>query len=104
MEDLVEAFTQILLVSTVEDLPVLPEHFAEDLLRDVLVLVVMLWVQPDNLCQRPHQSVQLAALVLLILLDERVERLLDLCALSCLIEGVESFNDNLLVGQWAQVG
>ena len=57
-EDFVEGLREVLLVASVQDVPVLPEDFAEDLLGDVLVLNVVLGVYSDDLSQWLHEVLQ----------------------------------------------
>ena len=54
-ENLVECLCEVLLISTIQDLPVLPKDFTENLFCDILILQVVLRIYSDDLCQRLHQ-------------------------------------------------
>lgn len=82
-EDFIEGFGEILLVGTVQNLPILPEDLGEDLLSDVLILNVVLGVDPNDLGQRLHQVAQIGLLrhVLSVLVVEGSEGCEDLLSI-----------------------
>ena len=71
-EDLVEAFAEILLVSSIKYLPVLPKNFAENFLSDILLLIHMTWIESNNFCERFHQCTEFAPLIFLIFINKRL--------------------------------
>ena len=71
-EDLVEAFAEILLVSSIKYLPVLPENFAENFLSDILLLIHMARVESYNFCEGFHQCTEFSPLIFLIFIDKRL--------------------------------
>jgi hypothetical protein len=63
LEDLVECFSQVLLITSFNEVPELPEHLAEDLFCDVVTKGVFR-INPNNFRQWLHQIVKLLILIL----------------------------------------
>ena len=74
-EHLIERLREVLLVCAVQDVPELPEHFAEDFLSYVLVLNIVLRVDANYLGQRLHQVLERRLLpnVLMVFVMERLQ-------------------------------
>jgi hypothetical protein len=104
LENLVECLTQVLLVRSVQDVPVLPEDLTEDLLCYVLVLGGVLWIDPNDFKEWLHQVLQCILLVLGVLVVEGLESFHDLLALRRLIQKLTVFNHDERVGQGTQIG
>ena len=74
-EDLVEGLSQVLLIRAIQNVPILPEDFTEDLLSNILVLNVVLWIYSDYFSQWLHEMLKrrLLAHILSILVMERFQ-------------------------------